>query len=141
MRALFEACRPRQWVKNLFVAAPLVFAKRLTDPQPSLRALAAVGLFCALSSAVYLWNDIIDVDKDRAHPLKKSRPIASGRLPIATARIAAATLAAGALALSYLLDPRFAACALVYLLNNVAFSLLMKRVVYIDVLSISGGFL
>ena len=141
MRALVEACRPRQWVKNLFVAAPLVFAKRLTDAQPSLRALAGVGLFCALSSAVYLWNDIIDVDKDRAHPLKRARPIASGRLSINTARIAAATLAAGALALSYLLDPRFAACALLYLLNNFAYSLLLKRVVYVDVLSIAAGFL
>jgi decaprenyl-phosphate phosphoribosyltransferase len=141
MRALAEACRPRQWVKNLFVAAPLVFAKRLTDAQPSLRALAAVGLFCALSSAVYLWNDIIDVEKDRAHPLKRTRPIASGRLSIATARIAAATLATGALALSYVLDSRFAACALLYLLNNVAYSLLLKRVVYVDVLSIAGGFL
>jgi decaprenyl-phosphate phosphoribosyltransferase len=141
MRALIEACRPRQWVKAVFVAAPLVFAKRLTDPRPSLRALAAVALFCALSSAVYLWNDIVDVDKDRAHPLKRNRPIASGRLSIATARIAAATLAATALSLSLLLDWRFAACVLVYLANNVAYSLWLKHVVYVDVLSIAGGFL
>jgi decaprenyl-phosphate phosphoribosyltransferase len=141
MRALVEACRPRQWVKNLFVAAPLVFAKRLADPRPSLRALAAVALFCALSSAVYLWNDIIDVEKDRAHPLKQKRPIASGRLSIGTARIAAATLATGALALSWLLDWRFAICVLLYLVNNVAYSLWLKHVVYVDVLSIAAGFL
>jgi len=141
MKSLLEACRPRQWVKNLFVAAPLVFAKRLNDPRPSLRALAAVALFCALSSAVYLWNDIVDVDKDRAHPLKQNRPIASGRLSIAHARIAAATLAAGALALGLVLDWRFAACAFAYGAQNVAYSLVLKRVAYVDVLVIAAGFL
>ncbi len=141
MRALVEACRPRQWVKNLFVAAPLVFAKRLTDPRPSLRALAAVAIFCALSSAVYLWNDLVDVEKDRAHPLKQKRPIASGRLSVSAARIASATLATGALALSWLVDWRFSVCVLAYLVNNFAYSLLIKRVVYLDVLSIAAGFL
>jgi 4-hydroxybenzoate polyprenyltransferase len=141
MYALVEACRPRQWVKNLFVAAPLVFAKRLNDPRPSLRALAAVALFCALSSAVYLWNDIVDVDKDRQHPLKCRRPIASGRLSIAHARIAAATLAAGSLALSLQIDWRFAACAMSYGALNVAYSLKLKHVVYVDVLVIASGFL
>jgi 4-hydroxybenzoate polyprenyltransferase len=141
MRALIEACRPRQWVKNLFVAAPLVFAKRLTDPRPSLRALAAVAIFCAVSSAVYLWNDLVDVEKDRVHPHKKNRPIASGRLSTGAARIAAATLATGALALAWLVDWRFAGCVLAYLVNNVAYSLWVKRVVYLDVLSIAFGFL
>ncbi len=141
MRALIEACRPRQWVKNLFVAAPLVFAKRLTDPRPSLRALAAVAVFCAVSSAVYLWNDLVDVEKDRVHPHKKNRPIAAGRLSTSMARIAAATLAAGSLALAWLLDWRFACCVLAYLANNVAYSLWVKRVVYLDVLSIAFGFL
>ncbi len=141
MRALVEACRPRQWVKNLFVAAPLVFAKRLTDPHTSLRALAAVALFCALSSSVYLWNDLVDVDKDRAHPIKRNRPIASGRLPIATAKIAAATLATLGLALAWLLDWRFGCCALAYLGKDVAYSLKLKHIVYVDVLAIAAGFL
>ncbi len=141
MRALIEACRPRQWVKNLFVAAPLVFAKRLTDPHTALRALAAVAIFCAVSSAVYLWNDLVDVEKDRVHPHKKNRPIAAGRLSTGMARIAAATLAAGSLALAWLLDWRFACCVLAYLTNNVAYSLFVKRVVYLDVLSIAFGFL
>jgi 4-hydroxybenzoate polyprenyltransferase len=141
MRALIEACRPRQWVKNLFVAAPLVFAKRLTDPHTALRALAAVALFSALSSAVYLWNDLVDVEKDRAHPIKSKRPIPSGRLSIGTARIAAATLAAGALALAWLLDWRYACCMLTYAVNNVAYSLKLKHIVYVDVLSIAAGFL
>jgi decaprenyl-phosphate phosphoribosyltransferase len=141
MRALLEACRPRQWVKNLFVAAPLVFAKRLTDPRPSLRALAAVGIFCLVSSAVYLWNDLIDVEKDRAHPHKQKRPIADGRLSTGNARIASATMATTALALSWLVDWRFAICVLAYLVNNVAYSLRVKHIVYLDVLSIATGFL
>lgn len=141
LRALVEACRPRQWVKNLFVAAPLVFAKRLNDPHTALRALAAVALFSALSSAVYLWNDVVDVEKDRAHPIKRNRPIAAGRLSLGTARAAAAALAVGALALGLALDRRFAACELVYLVQNVAYSLVLKRIVYLDVLSIAAGFL
>src|SRR5258706_4854031 len=98
--ALLSAARPRQWVKNLFVAAPLVFAKRLGDAVDVRRAAAATAIFCALSSAVYLWNDCVDLEKDRAHPIKKKRPIASGRLAITTARAAAATAAAGGLALA-----------------------------------------
>ena len=141
MRALIESLRPRQWVKNTFVAAPLVFAKRLNDPHTALRALAAVAIFCAVSSAVYLWNDLIDIEKDRAHPHKQKRPIPSGRLSVQTARIASATLAAGALALSWLVDWRFACCVLAYLANNVAYSLRVKHVVYLDVLSIAAGFL
>jgi 4-hydroxybenzoate polyprenyltransferase len=141
MRALLEATRPRQWVKNLFVAAPLIFSKHLGDTHQALRALGAVLIFCALSSAVYLWNDIVDVDKDRAHPRKRQRPIADGRLPLPTARIAAATLAAGSLALALVLDGRFAACAAGYLAINVAYSLALKHVVYVDVLCIAAGFL
>jgi 4-hydroxybenzoate polyprenyltransferase len=100
-----------------------------------------VAIFCALSSAVYLWNDIVDVEKDRAHPLKRRRPIADGRLPLATAKVAAATLAAGGLALGYLLDSTFATAAAAYLGLNVAYSLVLKRVVYVDVLCIASGFL
>ena len=90
-------------MKNLFVAAPLVFAKRLLDPTNVERAAAATAIFCAVSSAVYLWNDVVDLEKDRAHPVKCKRPIASGRLPVTAAQVAAATLAAGSLALAALL--------------------------------------
>jgi 4-hydroxybenzoate polyprenyltransferase len=139
MRALVEACRPRQWVKNLFVAAPLVFAKRLNDPHLFLRALFAVAVFCAVSSAVYLWNDIVDVDKDRAHPLKRARPIASGRLPLGTARIAFVVLAVSAVAASFVVGWRFSVCVLLYLINNFAYSLKLKHVVYLDVISIAAA--
>ena len=79
LSAILKAIRPHQWVKNLFVAAPLVFAQRIGDVPSDLRAAAAFAAFCLLSSAVYLVNDLVDVEKDRAHPIKRNRPIASGR--------------------------------------------------------------
>jgi decaprenyl-phosphate phosphoribosyltransferase len=139
--AILETCRPRQWVKNAFVAAPLVFSKHLDDVPQALRTLAAVALFCALSSAVYLWNDLVDVEKDRAHPTKCKRPIAAGRLSVGAARAAAAILAAGSLVLGLRLGLNFALVAAAYLLQNVAYSLYLKRVVYVDVMIIAAGFL
>lgn len=139
--AIIRTARPRQWVKNLFVGAPLVFAKHLNNPHVVGRAVAAVLVFCALSSAVYFWNDVIDVEKDRAHPTKRNRPIAAGLLPLGTARGISATLAAGGLAAAYVLNPLFGLVALGYLLQNVAYSLWLKRIVYLDVCIIAVGFL
>jgi 4-hydroxybenzoate polyprenyltransferase len=139
--ATIEAARPRQWVKNLFVAAPLVFSKHLNDARQFVLALAAVAVFCAISSSVYLWNDLVDVEKDRAHPRKRLRPIPSGRLPLPAARVAAAVLASGGLACALLLNFNFALCVAAYLLVNFAYSLWLKKVVYVDVLCISSGFI
>jgi 4-hydroxybenzoate polyprenyltransferase len=141
MPPLLEAVRPRQWVKNVFVAAPVVFAKHLDDVPLLLRALAAVVLFCALSSAVYLWNDLIDIEKDRAHPTKRNRPIASGRLSPRTAKVGATLLGAGGLFAGLLLGVDFGLVAAAYLAQNVVYSLYLKRVVYVDVLVIATGFL
>ena len=80
LRSILKAVRPHQWVKNVFVAAPLLFAKRIDDLPSDLRAAGAVAAFCLLSSAVYLLNDLVDLEKDRAHPIKRNRPIASGAL-------------------------------------------------------------
>ncbi len=137
---ILKTLRPHQWVKNLFVALPLVFAKRLLDHSSALRAAAAVGLFCALSGAVYLLNDVADIDKDRAHPKKKQRPIASGRLPVGVALALAAALALGALAGGLALDWRFAAVAGGYVVNNLLYSFWLKHVAFVDVLSIAAGF-
>ena len=141
MGALLEAARPRQWVKNLAVAAPLVFSKHLDDLPQALKALGAVALFCALSSAVYLWNDVIDIEKDRAHPTKRNRPIAAGRLPTGRAKLAATLLGAGGVATGILLGLNFALIAAGYLILNAAYSLRLKQVVYLDVMIIATGFL
>jgi decaprenyl-phosphate phosphoribosyltransferase len=124
---LLETCRRHQWIKNLFVAAPLVFARRIDDPAALGRTVVAVICFCLLSSAVYFLNDIVDLERDRAHPLKRHRPLASGALPVAVARIAAGLFAVAALALATLLSPALAAVAAGYLALNLACSLRLER--------------
>jgi 4-hydroxybenzoate polyprenyltransferase len=142
LKAVLETARPRQWVKNIFVAAPLIFAKRLADVDLLARAGLAAAVFCALSTAVYFWNDLVDLEKDRVHPVKSRRPIASGRLSPNAARIWSLVFAGGGLTVGALiLGLDYALAAGGYLVLNVAYSLFLKRVVYLDVLSIAGGFL
>ena len=139
--SILKAVRPHQWVKNLFVAAPLVFAKRLGDPTADLRAAAAFGAFCLLTSAVYLVNDLVDVEKDRAHPTKRHRPIASGKLKPEVARVLAALFALAAVGSGLRLGLPFALTAVGYLALNAAYSLRLKRIAFVDVGCISVGFL
>jgi 4-hydroxybenzoate polyprenyltransferase len=133
--------RPHQWVKNLFVAAPLVFSKNLFAGSQLGRAALAVLCFCFLSGAVYIINDIVDVEKDRAHPRKCRRPIAAGLLPVGTARIAAVVLAAVGLGVGICLSPAFLAIAGGYLALNLLYSLWLKRIPFVDVVTIAVGFL
>jgi 4-hydroxybenzoate polyprenyltransferase len=137
---LVRALRPHQWVKNLFVLAPLVFAKELLDLPMALLAVAGFALFSFAASTVYLFNDLADVEADRAHPVKKNRPIASGRVPEKIARTTAFVLAAAALGGGLALDWRFAATVAGYLVLNVAYSAALKRIAYVDVLCITAGF-
>jgi 4-hydroxybenzoate polyprenyltransferase len=141
LRSLVLTLRPHQWVKNLFVAAPLVFAKRLTDGHALAITVLAVVTFSALSGAVYALNDVLDQEKDRAHPTKRHRPVASGALAARAALWIAAVLALAALASAALLASRFFWVALSYLVLNLAYSLYLKRVAYLDVASIATGFL
>ncbi len=133
--------RPNQWVKNLFVLAPLVFSQNLLDPQMLGRAFLGTFLFCMISGVVYLMNDIFDVEKDRAHPTKRFRPIPSGKLPVKAATAAAVVIGLGTLALSLVLDWRFGAVTAIYFANNVLYSWKLKHVVFVDVLTIALGFL
>lgn len=139
--ALFRTLRPQQWVKNLFVAAPLVFSRHLLDAAFAWRTAAAVAIFCALSGAVYAFNDVRDVESDRAHPTKRNRPIASGALSTRAALIASATLATLALGAAFALTPLLAAVAAAYVANNLAYTLRLKQVAFLDVVMIAGGFL
>ena len=139
--AILKSARPHQWVKNLFVAAPLVFARRIDDTTALLHASVAVAGFCMISSAVYLLNDLVDVEKDRAHPLKRLRPIASGALSVRAARISALGLAFAGLLSTLSLGVLPAAIAAAYMVQNLAYSLRLKHVPFIDVASIAAGFL
>jgi 4-hydroxybenzoate polyprenyltransferase len=122
------------------VLAALAFSKHLFEREPLLRSLFAVALFCGLSGAVYLLNDVADVERDRLHPLKRNRPIASGALSLRTAASTAVALGLVSLGLSLLLGRSFAACAALYLSLNLAYSFRLKEVVIVDVLSVSLGF-
>jgi 4-hydroxybenzoate polyprenyltransferase len=139
-RALLVSLRPHQWTKNLFVIAALGFSKHLFDPDAVLRAGLAFVVFCALSGAVYLANDLADLDQDRLHPEKRLRPLASGALPPPVARLSAALLGAAGLAGALALGWGFSAAALTYVVLNLAYSLWLKHVVILDVLAISLGF-
>ena len=140
--ALIRAMRPRQWIKNVFVFAALVFDRQLTPSHlPAVeRTFAGFIIFCLLSGVVYIINDITDVQGDRVHPTKRFRPIASGDLPIPVARLAAALLVVLILPISFLLSPKFALVALGYLLLNLAYSQWIKHIPLLDVFSIAAGF-
>ncbi len=140
-RAVLLTLRPHQWVKNLFVAAPLVFAKHLVDGGYLWRTGLAVAAFCALSGAVYAINDVLDVESDRAHPTKRRRPIAAGQLGERAALMLAAGLAIAALAACLLLSWKTAAWAGGYLAINLAYSIKLKHVAFLDVVLISSGFM
>lgn len=141
LRAALVTLRPHQWVKNLFVAAPLVFAKHLGDASYLGRTAVAVLAFCLLSGAVYAYNDVRDVEADRAHPRKRLRPIAAGALGLGAATVLAATLAVVALAMTAALSRSTAAWAAGYLALNLAYSLALKHVAFLDVLLIAAGFI
>lgn len=140
LKHLLKAMRPRQWTKNGFVFFGLIFDKQLFLPEPFLRTLEGFFLFCLISSSVYLFNDIADIEADRRHPEKKHRPLASGKLPIGAATTTAVILAMTALALGYLLEPWFAAAVTVYFVINLLYSRWLKHVPVLDVLIISAGF-
>jgi decaprenyl-phosphate phosphoribosyltransferase len=139
--ALVRTLRPKQWVKNLFVAAALVFSRQLTSPAYAIKAALAVLAFCALSGAVYAFNDVRDADADRLHPIKRYRPIAAGALSERAALIWAGVLALGALGGCLLLSWKLAAFAAAYLIQNVAYTLKLKEVAFVDVLLIASGFI
>ena len=140
LKALIKTMRPRQWPKNGFIFFGLIFDKRLFMLEPFLRTLAGFFLFCLISSAVYLFNDIADMEADRNHPEKKFRPIASGKLPVSLARTTALVLTILAIPLGYLLSPAFALVLLVYLANNLLYSRWLKHVSILDVMIVSSGF-
>lgn len=138
--SLIQSMRPRQWLKNLFVFAALVFDRQLAQPVPFLRTLAGFALLCLASGSVYLINDLADLEQDRHHPVKRRRPLASGALPAGAARAAVAVLLPLTLAAAYLLEPVFAAIVLGYLLLNLLYTFRLKHVPILDVLAIAAGF-
>jgi 4-hydroxybenzoate polyprenyltransferase len=150
IRGLVKTIRPHQWVKNVFVMAPIVFAKDLVQSspagEPTLRldvtgkALVGTLVFCLLAGAVYTMNDLVDVEADRVHPVKRDRPIASGAVPVKVAKPFAVGLVVVALLLGLRLNLLFAAVAATYFIENILYSFRLKKVAFLDVGFIAFGF-
>jgi 4-hydroxybenzoate polyprenyltransferase len=139
-RAAFVALRPRQWTKNLLLFAGIVFAAKLGDGWRWLDALAAFAAYCAASSASYLLNDVRDVEHDRAHPVKRARPIARGEVSVRSAYVLAAALLVVAVALVAPLGLASIGFLAAFLALQAAYTLSLKHVVLIDVMTIAGLF-
>jgi 4-hydroxybenzoate polyprenyltransferase len=140
LRALLKTMRPRQWTKNIFVFASLVFDGKLLHLTDFLRTLAGFGLFCIISSAVYIFNDILDLEADRQHPVKRNRPIASGKLPVPMAVAAGSLLTLVALGTGYLLAWQFALVLLIYFIMMLVYSRWLKHIPILDVMILAAGF-
>jgi 4-hydroxybenzoate polyprenyltransferase len=138
--SVWRSLRPDQWTKNLIVFAALIFARRLLDPAAVALALAAFLIFCALSGAVYLINDVSDRDADRQHPVKARRPIASGALAPGVALLWAVALAGTGLGTAFWLQPRLGWTAFAYVALHAMYSRWLKHVVILDVMAIAAGF-
>ena len=139
-QALLESLRPGQWVKNGFVFAALIFSRSLTDWHRNLIVTLAALFFALISSAVYLLNDILDAPEDRNHPVKRRRPVASGRLSVRTAAWASGLLACTSLAGAWVLDHRFFWVMVSYAGINIVYSWLLKRLVLLDAFVVAAGF-
>ena len=139
--ALLRSTRPQQWVKNALVFAGVIFSQQFTDLNAVQSSVIAFGLFVLASGGIYLVNDMLDVDADRAHPLKRERPLAAGELPLWPALIAAAVLLGSALIGAFFMQLALGAIVALYVGANLAYSAWLKHVVLLDVLLIASGFL
>lgn len=140
LRLLLKSMRPKQWTKNVFVWAALVFDRKLFQIQYLLPTLAGFAIFCMLSSAVYLINDLVDIERDRLHPVKRNRPLASGQLRKSVAVVAAALIIAICVPAAFALNTAFGLISLAYLALMIAYSFYLKNRVIVDVMTIAAGF-
>jgi 4-hydroxybenzoate polyprenyltransferase len=139
LRALFVSLRPAQWMKNLVLPLPFLFGAALGEVRGWILAAAGLVVFCAVASGVYLINDVKDRERDRAHPIKRRRPLATGELKVPTAMAAAAALLAAGLSGAYLLAPAFGKWCLFYAALMVSYSLWLKHVPFLEALIVAAG--
>lgn len=136
----FAVLRPKQWIKNFFIFAALFFAQKASTIKLLMVSISAFFLFCVLTSAVYIFNDIIDRDRDRLHPQKANRPIASGKISVRRAFVLAVWLTLFSLICSFFFNGKFTLVCLMYFILNIFYSHFLKRVVIVDVFCVALGF-
>ncbi len=139
--AYLEVLRPKQWIKNGFVFAALIFSHDLFVFEQVIKTLAGFLAFCVLSSAAYVFNDLMDRNQDRDHPKKSQRPIASDRITVRAASVLFALLAAAGITGAWAINEQFGIVATIYIVINVAYSLVLKHIVIVDVMILSSGFM
>src|SRR5512139_2280924 len=140
LRGLLRTMRPKQWTKNAAIFAALIFDAKVFQPGPLLRTLAGFALLCLVTSAVYIVNDLADIEKDRQHPTKRKRPLPSGTLPVPVALAGAVVLLGVALPLAFWLDVPFGLLAAGDFVLQLAYTFVLKNYVIADVMAISTGF-
>jgi len=140
-KALIELIRPKQWVKNVFVFIGILFSKGWLEPGLLLRSVLAALAFSFISSSVYIFNDLIDRDRDRLHPVKCKRPLASGAVTLGPAVSILLVLISSGFAIGFSTSSVLGGILLVYVLQNIAYSKLLKQIVILDVFSIAFGFI
>lgn len=140
IRDVIRTMRPKQWVKNVFIFGALVFDGKLLQPLPLVVTVLGFVLLCLISSAVYVINDLADVEKDRLHPKKRNRPLASGRLSMRAGLVTAIALPVVVLPLSFWLNVGFGLIVAGYLVLQIAYSFALKNMVIVDVLALAAGF-
>lgn len=140
MKNLILALRPKQWSKNAVIFIALVFSQNIFSPAKLYLTLAAFGIFCLLSGGAYILNDIADLKNDKTHPEKSKRPIASGALSINNALVALIVIIITAIVLAFATDLQFGLTAVAYLVVQLAYSLLLKHLVILDIFCIASSF-
>lgn len=140
LRGLAVLLRPKEWTKNLLLFTGLIFSRSLSNVDSLLTSLAAFAIFCAISSGIYIFNDLCDVEADRQHPIKSKRPLAAGLVNTNVARLVLLALLAGGALAALKLNYAFACAAAVYMVISLSYSLRLKHAVILDVLCISSGF-
>ncbi len=140
-RNVLRLLRPRQWIKNFAIFASLIFSGDLFDINLLQKVSFGFLVFCMLSSAIYVINDIFDVKKDKLHPFKRFRPLASNVISVNTAIGIAITLTVVSLVLSYFVTPGFFAITIVYFLLHISYSALLKQIEIVDILTLAGGYI
>lgn len=140
--ALIRSLRPKQWTKNGLLFAGYLFTIRQGHTTGDLlKVIASFGIFCAVSGATYIINDVVDVERDRIHPRKCKRPIASGSLPVPAAIVAAVLMLGASIWLAFRLGTGFGAITVAYLALTLSYSAILKHIVIVDLLAIAGGFI
>ncbi len=138
---LIKTMRPRQWIKNVFIFAPLIFDVKLFKAHHLASTVAGFFLLCLISGTVYIINDLADIEEDRNHPKKRHRPLPAGELDVGVARAAAVVFPLVGIPLGFLLHPIFGGILVSYLAIQIGYSFGLKDIVIIDVMLVASGFL